>query len=245
MENLTPQTIDKIIEVKESRPVVEIVELHGHTYTTDTLMLVEPPMYRPEPITVYGLDSICKLIRNEIDAIQASPVYVRVKSHDKIDVITTFGEKLKRDTLYVAEADVPGFREGYRDYEKAAIELRSLFIPGEGVDYLIDLLSRIRKEDSVTSEDNGVTQEVTVKQGVNLKAYEKVNPRVKLQPFRTFIEVDQPESEFLLRVDDNGNIGIFEADGGVWKLEAKQNASAYFEENLSDLVESGRVVVMR
>ena len=38
--------------------------------------------------------------------------------------------------------------------------------------------------------------------------------------FRTFLEVEQPESEFLLRVDPDEGIGFFEADGGIWKLEA-------------------------
>jgi hypothetical protein len=40
-------------------------------------------------------------------------------------------------------------------------------------------------------------------------------------------------------------VGLFEADGGVWKLEAKQNIAEYFERELADLVESGQVVVMR
>lgn len=73
----------------------------------------------------------------------------------------------------------------------------------------------------------------------------KVKPRIQLQPFRTFLEVPQPESEFLLRVDPNEGIGFFEADGGVWKLEAKRNIADYFEKNLKDLIEAGKVVVMK
>ena len=40
-------------------------------------------------------------------------------------------------------------------------------------------------------------------------------------------------------------IGFFEADGGVWKLEAKRNIADYFEKNLKDLIEAGKVVVMK
>ena len=36
-----------------------------------------------------------------------------------------------------------------------------------------------------------------------------------------------------------------EADGGVWKLEAKRNIADYFEKNLKDLIEAGKVVVMK
>lgn len=40
-------------------------------------------------------------------------------------------------------------------------------------------------------------------------------------------------------------VGFFEADGGIWKLEAKSNIAKYFEEHLKDLVDAGNVVVMQ
>ena len=67
---------------------------------------------------------------------------------------------------------------------------------------------------------------------------------MELKPFRTFLEVAQPESEFILRVNDKGNIGLFEADGGVWKLEAKRNIAAYFEKELADFISDKKVIVM-
>ena len=81
--------------------------------------------------------------------------------------------------------------------------------------------------------------------GIELAATVEVRPYVNLQPFRTFLEVAQPESMFLLRLKEGGNVGLFEADGGVWRLEATRNIAGYFEENLKELVESGRVVVLR
>ena len=73
---------------------------------------------------------------------------------------------------------------------------------------------------------------------------ETVKPRLTLCPFRTFREVVQPESEFILRLDDKGRVGLFEADGGRWKMEAKANIAAYFEDALADEVEAGKVIVM-
>ncbi|MBE6905330.1 MAG: hypothetical protein E7476_03565 [Ruminococcaceae bacterium] len=71
-----------------------------------------------------------------------------------------------------------------------------------------------------------------------------------MKPFRTFLEVDQPESEFLLRLrpgdkesGTQAEIGLFEADGGAWKLMAKHNIAAFFADNLADLIEAGTVVV--
>ena len=97
----------------------------------------------------------------------------------------------------------------------------------------------------VTSDDNGVTQTVEARQGVALNAVVEIKPRVMLRPFRTFLEVEQPESEFLLRVDPDEGIGFFEADGGIWKLEAKKNIADYFLKNMGDLIDAGKVVVMQ
>ena len=169
---------------------------------------------------------------------------VEVTDHETVSVFTTLLDDLSRDKLYVAKADVPGFRTGFRNAEEAIIQLRSLFIPNGGSAYLLDLLSRINTEQGVTTQDNGVTQTVTARQGVALSEKVAIKPRVSLQPFRTFLEVAQPESEFLLRLNEQGNVGLFEADGGVWKLEAKRNIAAYFERELADLVKGGRVVVM-
>ena len=73
---------------------------------------------------------------------------------------------------------------------------------------------------------------------------ESIEPRVALRPYRTFLEVEQPESEFLLWLDDNGNVGLFEADGGMWRQTAKASILAYFEARLSDEIKAGKVVVM-
>lgn len=48
----------------------------------------------------------------------------------------------------------------------------------------------------------------------------------------------------LERVDDNGNVGLFEADGGMWKQTTKASILSYFEEHLAEEVKTGKVVVM-
>lgn len=172
-------------------------------------------------------------------------IMVQVKSNDTVEVMTTYLSDFSRNTLYRAKADAPGLRTGFRGREVALIELRSLCIPNEGTAYLLDLLSRMTNENSVSTNDNGVTQTVEARQGVALNALVEIKPRVMLRPFRTFLEVEQPESEFLLRVDPDEGIGFFEADGGIWKLEAKKNIADYFLKNMGDLIDAGKVVVMQ
>ena len=56
--------------------------------------------------------------------------------------------------------------------------------------------------------------------------------------------MEQPESEFILRMDGDGRVGLIEAAGGRWKMDAKERIKAYFEAQLAAEVEAGTVVVM-
>ena len=70
-----------------------------------------------------------------------------------------------------------------------------------------------------------------------------VKPIVQLQPYRTFLEIDQPVSEFLLRVGKEGSISLREADGGVWRLEAKRSIAAWLTDKMQDLVDNHQVII--
>lgn len=233
--------IDRITELATPKTY----EFENQLLSSQPLHFVMPKKARPKSIEVTGLDSICKLVRNEVNHI-GKKLFIQVKSYRDVAVFTTLDGDEERFQMYTCSADTPSVTTNrYMAYENAVIELRSLYIPTPDQEYLLKLISSISKESKVTSSDNGVTQQVEAKSGIALKENVTVKPRVTLRPFRTFIEVDQPESEFLLRVNDRAEIGVFPADGGVWKLEATRNIAAYFEEALKDLIEADAVVVIR
>ena len=120
--------------------------IHGDTYSDHDLVRIKPHIDRPANLSVSGLDSIVKLVRNELDMFENLPVFIRVDDARTVSVFTTYDDMMCRDSLYTAKCDVPGFRDGFREYEQAIIELRSKFSPGPGVDYLLDLLSRMSKD---------------------------------------------------------------------------------------------------
>lgn len=204
-----------------------------------------PTIYQPDTLSLHSLDALVKMVQTEAVNMD-TPLYITIPNHL---TVRCFGQpdsdaRYFRQVYYEAKAtDVPGFQGGFRGQEEAIIELRSRFAPGEGVDYLLDLLSRISKENSVTSNDNGVSQTVEARKGVALKATVQVRPRVSLRPFRTFQEVEQPESEFLIRLNENGNIGLFEADGGMWKLTARKTIKSFLETNLAGLISSKNIYI--
>jgi hypothetical protein len=60
---------------------------------------------------------------------------------------------------------------------------------------------------------------------------------VTLAPWRTFPEVTQPESLFVLRVksgrgEEPATCGLFSADADSWQKDAIEKIAAWFTENL-------------
>ena len=220
--------------------------INGKTYSDNALHLIEDERFYRKGLEFGSLDAIVKMIKTELPDYTdgTKPIFIRVIDHKNVEVFTRPDDRERRLFPYSAKCSDADFREGWREQQAAIIELRSRFIPTEDSEYLVDLISRINNEQGVQSNVNGVSQVVVTKQGVTLMGAETVKPRLSLQPFRTFREVNQPESDFILRLNEGGSVGLFEADGGIWKMEAKDNIKAYLEEHLHDEVESGVVIVM-
>lgn len=237
--------IDRITEL--ARPFT--MEADGHQFCSKPLVEVKAEEFAPTAYEVDTLDALVKLILTE-GLTLGRRLYVRVDSARKVTVTTTYnGGELhnpyQRFSLYEAVSDVPGVTIGRSmSQEQAIVELQSLYAVTPDRDYLLSLLSRIDVNQGVSSVDNGISQEVSVKTGAVLKEQTMVQPIVHLQPYRTFLEVEQPASDFLLRLDKEGHPALYEADGGAWKLEAKRSIAAYLAEKLADQVERGDVVVL-
>ena len=236
-----------MIEKIEKMAGPKVFDVGNEHYASGNLIRIDPKKDFPKTISLTGLDSVCKMVVNEAnDLFPGDQVLIQVADYNFVRVFTTLDGEMDRCYLYECGADTPRVKTGtFMSHEEAVIQLRSLYIPTADTDYLLKLLSSVSKESKVSSNDNGVSQTVEARTGVALTTNVEVRPYVNLQPFRTFLEVPQPESMFLLRLDNDGRIGLFEADGGVWKLEATRNIAAYFEDKLGELISAGRVVVMR
>lgn len=104
------------------------------------------------------------------------------------------------------------------------IGLQSRFVSTPDLVETLKLASNLTASTVAQAEDDGISQRTAVKQGVFLKDNVTVKARVKLKPYRTFREVDQPASEFIFRLRSRDGAvpecALFEADGGQWKLDA-------------------------
>ena len=238
------EAIQYLVGLKENKTYT----IGGENYSDHELVRISPHVDRPREIQVNGLSSIAELIREENDIfVNSIPIYIRIIDAREIAVFTSYDKMMARDALYRCSCDAPYFRPGWLEHDEAIIKLRSVFVQDTGVsdlEYVMDLLSRVSKESSVTSSDNGISQTVEARQGVALAQRVNVRPIVRLTPYRTFLEVEQPTSEFLLRLDGDGRVGLLEADGDRWKMDAKKSIAEFFTKELTDLVGARKVVVL-
>jgi len=219
--------IEKIVELAAPN----LQEIDGRTYTDKRIIPVERPRVKTLELTT--LNSLVKLIQEE-STDYITPLIVQVSSYDTVDVFAGIQTTdRKRENPYHCKAETIHIQFDQKlDYESMMIALKSKFVQTPELLELVKLLGSITERNSAQVSDDGFSQNVVVRKGIALKDNKTINPIVKLKPYRTFAEIDQPESEFLLRLSDGANVALYEADGGAWKLEARKRIADYLREAL-------------
>ena len=164
---------------------------------------------------------------------------IHVVSHTRVILMTSLDDDHSRENFIEADAEIPSFRYGqYMGHENFLIALQSQFIPGEDRDLLLKFAGTVENGTVAQYGDDGVSQKATIKTGIASKGEAIVPSPVKLRPFRTFIEVEQPESAFIFRMRQNERdsveCALFEADGGAWKNAAMKNIKEYLQYELAE-----------
>lgn len=71
---------------------------------------------------------------------------------------------------------------------------------------------------------------------------------MSLIPYRTFLEVPQPASDFVFRISEGrGGAPAFKlvaADGGLWKSQAVDNVKNYLVKALADVPEREKITII-
>ncbi|MEA4965402.1 MAG: hypothetical protein VB055_06235 [Oscillospiraceae bacterium] len=239
------EAIDKI----ESMAQPQKVEKDGHLYFVDaqgSFTEIREMLDFPKLKQLSSLDAMVQMVKTEALS-RYAPVYLQIPSHLSVEAFlqTDVSRREVRPTLYEASAvDVPGWEpETKLPFDRAAIALQTRFQDSPDRAYTMQLLSQITTGAHVTYNDTGVATTVVTQKGVSLQQNATIRPLVKLRPYRTFQEIEQPEGLFLIRIDERG-ISFVEADGGMWKLAARQTVKDYLMGSLSAEIAAGKVIVM-
>lgn len=239
------EAIEKIVSL--ANPVV--TEVNGVSYLFDKeggYTQIKPALDMVDTIRLSSLDAMVKFVTREAVALTDSILFLTVPDHLTVDCFTSPCKDARNNRTYLYRAkatDVPGWDGSMKlGFEEAQIALRTRFQHTNDTEYAQKLLSDITTGCKVTYNDNGVATTIVTQQGVALQGKTAIRPILNLRPYRTFQEVEQPASDFLIRVNDR-YISFIEADGGMWKLTARETVKAFLEAQLAGLITDGKVVV--
>lgn len=228
--DLTPEFITKITEI--AAPTFKTVkDVHGveATFSSDPVYQVTADApHQPEPVKVFTLSGFADLVKAKLeDKHFPEDFLIHVENESAVSLQARVSDDYGRRLKLIHATPVPFSRfqfNVWHDQEAFSIAIASLFADGGDKGYVLNTAASLTNDASTTSEDDGFTQKVNVKAGLRLKEQITLKPRVSLAPFRTFPELDQPLSDFVLRARCTGEgtptLMLVEADGGRWKVDA-------------------------
>lgn len=117
--------------------------------------------------------------------------------------------------------------------ESFIILLQTMFVADDTTADLLKIVGNLSSETAIKTLDNGVAQEVTARSGITMVNNVKLPNPVKLRPYRTFREVEQPESLYVFRMQKDGGLiscALFDVGGNLWE----QTAIAAIKKRLKD-----------
>lgn len=217
--------------------------INGDTYSDKPLHRIDMYIPKANAIEMHTLTSLVDYIKSDVDTMSEKMI-VEVESPTKVNLYSQLDYNRDREKLVSVSARVPEFSfNNFMDQEKFCINLQSKFIDDPQTDRSLILKFAGTVEVGTVADygDDGITQKATVKTGIASKGDAIVPNPVKLRPYRTFLEVEQPISEFIFRMKqdkyDGINCAIFEADGGAWQIAATKAIKEYLQFELADMTQ--------
>lgn len=229
------KAISKILELAN----VEQFLIAGRKYTSKSIVPVKEPL--PAVLEVHTLSGLVDYLSKDVDKLDKTKLFIHVCSPVKVDLRAHFKDGFCERAEYIAATfEPPNIQCGqYANLESFIIGLQAFFVPTDTSRAILAIIGNLRDENITDFADDGITQAVTAKKGVSMRATVPVPNPVRLKPYRTFPEIDQPESLFVFRMKkqegDAPMCGLWEADNKQWKIEAVKGIAAWLQDKLPEI----------
>jgi hypothetical protein len=236
------EAIELITELSHGK----ILNAHGRSYSKDKLHDVPGPSPTVAPFEVHSLSGFVNYIvgTDEHDRKREHKNLVLVNGPREVVLTSTLaGAWEQRDTFIKAVPfigrDFPFGR--YVGAEDFIVGLQTSFVQDDHTTEILRMVGNIQAGILKTVVDDGVSQEVTVRQGITKVGNKVIASPVELRPFRTFQDIEQPSSKYVLRLrrdsaDDTPEIALFEVDNKLWQLTAVRSIKEYLDPFLDDML---------
>jgi len=221
------------------------IELGGFLYRPDDWAVEDPASLikagpSAKPLGVATLGAVRDYLTANRDKLALDGVVVHVSAPNLVQVLGPLSERSRSREMFlsaVATDTTEGFLGRFMSLEDFLIGLQVRFRDADDRKRLLSLLSNVKHETVKTALDDGVTQVVQARAGVALVSDVAVPNPVLLTAYRTFRDITLPSSLYVLRVNSGKvgglpEVGLFEADGGAWKLTATERVRDWLAEFL-------------
>ena len=247
-ENLGRDAIEYLVDLgkslndKQNQP--QVIEVKGQTYVvlngTITRYTEMDDVVAPDTFEAFTLSGLIEFIKEDVNGFFKNPkerCIVRVVNPTLVEVATPCkGVANAMNKLAVCCYVPPKIRfDTFMDSEDFAIMIQTNFLEDDNQRVVLQIARNLVEDKSEATADDGISQRVTIKQGVQSVDSAVFKNPAYLRPLRTFTEVQQPCSPFVVRFKEGKRGAIFEADGGKWKTVAVQTIGAYLKQQLSGL----------
>ena len=224
-----------------------ITDSKGHEFAIDgdgDVQVLKPNYSAESFLQLHTLTGIVDYIKSN-DERSDSRLIISISNPGSVSVFSPLDEYGHRECLAEAAPMVDELPVGqYMDRENMNIALQAKFNITDDLETILQVIGNLTDSSVTSASDDGVSQAVTVKTGVASQGTVKVPNPVLLEPRRTFIEVDQPKSQFIFRMREGMQCALITADGNAWRNEAIQNIKVFFENELEDQLKSGKVWII-
>lgn len=215
-------------------------EINGEVFVSkrDDLYRVDTNL-RAEALEMSTLTSLVDYIKSDLDKLSEyqGKMIVHVVSPTKVRLLSFLDSDSKRENLIEVNANLPKIRfNEFIDQESFIIMMQSMFENNDDRAIVLQVAGNVEDGTIANYKDDGVTQKATIKTGLASKDDVVVPNPVRLKPFRTFHEINQPECCFVFRMNNGRGVtcALYEADGGAWKNETMDQIAAYLKDELKD-----------
>ena len=214
-----------------------VQEIEGSQWSDKKMHRIDEYIPKAEPLRLHTLTGLLDYIEENIDTMSERMV-IEVQSPTEVLLYSNLNKRREREYLVEVNAMVPHFGFGlYMEQEQFCVGLQSKFRDNKDRALLLKFAGTVEDGTIAQYADDGVSQKATVKTGIASKGDAVLPSPALLIPYRTFLEVEQPESEFVFRMrQGHGGVecAIFEADGGAWQIDAMRFIKSYLEKRLEN-----------
>ena len=214
---------------------IKTLGIGGQTYSPEKLQLITTPA--PQNIELTTLTGLIDYIDKGIDiGFHLDNIFLHVASPTEVRVYSSLCNDATRHMFIVCKPILPKIALNIHiDIEQMNVMLQSCFVQTDDIANVLKVVGNIREEQVQTIGDNGVSQSVVAKAGIATVEDVNVPNPVNLAPYRSFPEIEQVESKFILRMKSGPTAALYEADGGIWRVEAANRIVAYLSEKMPNL----------